>query len=71
MASPEEVIEPIIESSAAQSVDRRRFSRDLRNLSPDVIDGLMSTSGKEAYAYTMYMYTHTHTFPCQFIMYTR
>ncbi|XP_047462990.1 phospholipase D2 isoform X2 [Mugil cephalus] len=44
MASPEDVIEPMVESSAAQNLDRRRFSSDLRNLSPDVIDGLMSTS---------------------------
>ncbi|XP_069002738.1 phospholipase D2 isoform X2 [Embiotoca jacksoni] len=44
MASPEDVIEPLAESSAAQNLGRRRFSHDLYNLSPDEIDGLMSTS---------------------------
>lgn len=46
MASPEDVIEPAIQSSAAQTVSRRRFSNDLHNLSPDELDGLMSSSGK-------------------------
>lgn len=44
MASPEDVIEPAIQSSAAQTVSRRRFSNDLHNLSPDELDGLMSSS---------------------------
>ncbi|XP_030009530.1 phospholipase D2 [Sphaeramia orbicularis] len=43
MANPGELIEPLAQSSAAQNLDRRRFSQDIRNLSPDVIDGLMST----------------------------
>lgn len=43
MANPGELIEPLAQSSAAQNLDRRRFSHDVRNLSPDVIDGLMST----------------------------
>lgn len=43
MANPGELIEPLAQSSAAQNLDRRRFSHDIRNLSPDVIDGLMST----------------------------
>lgn len=46
MASPEDVIEPEVQSSAAQTVSRRRFSHDLHNLSPDELDGLMSSSGK-------------------------
>uniref|UniRef100_A0A3P8RYK0 Phospholipase n=1 Tax=Amphiprion percula TaxID=161767 RepID=A0A3P8RYK0_AMPPE len=44
MASPEDVIEPVAESSTAQNLGRRRFLHDLRNLSPDEIDGLMSSS---------------------------
>lgn len=47
MASPEDVIEPAALSSAVQNLGRRRFSHDLHNLSPDEIDGLMSTSGKK------------------------
>lgn len=46
MASPEDVIEPAIQSSVAETVNRRRFSHDLHNLSPDELDGLMSSSGK-------------------------
>lgn len=46
MASPEDVIEPAVQSSAAQTVSRRRFSHDLYNLSPDELDGLMSSSGE-------------------------
>lgn len=46
MASPE-VIEPVNESSTAQSLGRRRFMHDLHNLSPDEIDCLMSSSGKK------------------------
>lgn len=46
MASPEDVIEPALQSSTAQNLDRRRFLQDLHNLSPDEIDGLMSSSGK-------------------------
>ncbi|XP_028278353.1 phospholipase D1 isoform X2 [Parambassis ranga] len=44
MASPEEIIEPMVVNSAAQNLNRRRFSQDIHNLSPDEIDGLMSSS---------------------------
>ncbi|KAM6983882.1 phospholipase D2 [Tautogolabrus adspersus] len=44
MASPEDVIEPVAQSSAAQKLGRRRFMHDTQNLSPDEIDGLMSSS---------------------------
>lgn len=46
MASTEEVIEPVAQSGTAQNLGRRRFSKDIHNLSPDELDGLMSTSGK-------------------------
>lgn len=46
MASPEEVIEAVTETSAADTLGRRRFSRDIHSLSPDELDGLMSSSGK-------------------------
>lgn len=46
MASPEDVIEPAAQSSAAQNLGRRRFTKDQQNLSPDEIDGLMSSGGK-------------------------
>ncbi|KAM9847218.1 phospholipase D2 [Aulostomus maculatus] len=44
MVSSEDEIEPEIQTSAAQNLDRRRFSRDIRNLSPDEIDGLITGS---------------------------
>ncbi|XP_053187995.1 phospholipase D2 [Scomber japonicus] len=45
MASPvEEVIEPVVQNTTAQNLGRRRFSHDHRNLSPDEIDNLMSSS---------------------------
>lgn len=44
MASPEDVIEPLAESAAAQSLLRRRFSHDCHNLTKDELDGLMSRS---------------------------
>ncbi|XP_008297223.1 phospholipase D2 [Stegastes partitus] len=44
MASQEEVIEPATEISVAQNLGRRRFLHDIRHLSPDEIDGLMSSS---------------------------
>ncbi|XP_024921350.1 phospholipase D1 isoform X2 [Cynoglossus semilaevis] len=44
MASPEEVIEAVTETSAADTLGRRRFSRDIYSLSPDELDGLMSSS---------------------------
>ncbi|XP_060912484.1 phospholipase D1 [Labrus mixtus] len=44
MASPEDVIEPVAKSSAAQKLGRRRFMHDIQSLSPDEIDGLMSSS---------------------------
>lgn len=47
MASPEDVIEPEAQSSSAQNLARRRFSRDLHNLTPDELDGLVSSSGKK------------------------
>lgn len=47
MASPEDVIEPAAQSSMAQNLGRRRFLHDLHNLSPDEIDGLMSSSGEK------------------------
>lgn len=50
MASPEDVIEPEAGSSAAQNLGKRRFSQDIHNLSPDELDGLMSTSGKDKFS---------------------
>ncbi|XP_054611486.1 phospholipase D1 [Dunckerocampus dactyliophorus] len=44
MASPEADIEPPNQASTAQNLDRRRFSHDLRNLSQDEIDSLLSSS---------------------------
>lgn len=44
MASPGDVIEPVAESSVAQNLGLRRFLHDNHNLSPDEIDGLMSSS---------------------------
>lgn len=46
MASQEDVIEPVVVSSAAQNLDRR-FSRDIHNLGHDELDGLMATTGKK------------------------
>lgn len=47
MASPEDVIEPLAESAAAQSLNRRRFSHDCHDLTKDDLDGLMSRSGEK------------------------
>lgn len=47
MPSPEDVIEPVAQSSTAQNLGQRRYMTDLHNLSPDEIDGLMSSSGEE------------------------
>lgn len=47
MASPEDTIEPAIQSSTAQNLDRRRFMHDDQDLSPDELDGLMSSSGEK------------------------
>ena len=47
MASEEDVIEPVAVSSATQNLGRRRFSHDVNNLSPDELDGLISSSGKK------------------------
>ncbi|XP_027129562.1 phospholipase D1 [Larimichthys crocea] len=44
MPSPEDVIEPVAQSSTAQNLGQRRYMTDLHNLSPDEIDGLMSSS---------------------------
>ncbi|KAM4544917.1 phospholipase D2 isoform 1-T2 [Odontesthes bonariensis] len=44
MASEEDVIEPVAVSSATQNLGRRRFSHDSNNLSPDELDGLISSS---------------------------
>ncbi|KAM4546959.1 phospholipase D2 [Fundulus diaphanus] len=44
MASPEEVIEPAVRSSAVPHLSRRRFSHDLNDLSPDELDSLMKSS---------------------------
>uniref|UniRef100_A0A3Q4I5E6 Phospholipase n=1 Tax=Neolamprologus brichardi TaxID=32507 RepID=A0A3Q4I5E6_NEOBR len=44
MASPEDVIEPLAESAAAQNLNRRRFSHDCHDLTKDELDGLMSRS---------------------------
>lgn len=49
MASPEEVIEPLAQSSTAQNLNQRHFLYDLHNLSPDELDSLMSSSGKNLY----------------------
>ncbi|XP_033955135.1 phospholipase D2 [Pseudochaenichthys georgianus] len=43
MEGPDD-IEPETKSSSAQPLARRRFSRDMHGLSPDEIDGLMSSS---------------------------
>ncbi|XP_068456617.1 phospholipase D2 [Clinocottus analis] len=43
MASPDGV-EPAAQSSTAQHLNRRRFSHDIRDMSPDERDGLMSSS---------------------------
>ncbi|KAA8587084.1 hypothetical protein FQN60_000920 [Etheostoma spectabile] len=43
MSSPD-IVEPAAQSSTAQNLARRRFSRDAQGLSPDEIDGLMSSS---------------------------
>lgn len=48
MDSPEDVIEPVAQSSTAQNLGRRRFMKDLNDLTPDELDGLMSSSGKNA-----------------------
>lgn len=47
MASPEDVIEPLAESAAAQNLNRRRFSHDCHDLTKDELDGLMSRSGEK------------------------
>ncbi|XP_044226561.1 phospholipase D1 [Thunnus albacares] len=44
MAAPEDVIEPVAQCTTVQNLGRRRFTHDLHNLSPDEIDGLMSSS---------------------------
>ncbi|XP_061608303.1 phospholipase D1 isoform X2 [Phyllopteryx taeniolatus] len=44
MATPEDEIEPPSQASAAQILDKRRFSRDLRILGQDEIDNLLSTT---------------------------
>lgn len=48
MASPEDVIEPVAQSATAQNLGRRRFMKDINDLTPDELDGLMSSSGKKA-----------------------
>lgn len=55
MASPEEVIEPLAQSSTAKNLNQRRFLNDLHNLSPDELDGLMSSSGKKNNLYHLCM----------------
>ncbi|KAG8008128.1 Phospholipase D2, partial [Nibea albiflora] len=44
MASPEDVIEPVAQSSTAQNLGQRRYLTDIHDLGPDEIDGLMSSS---------------------------
>ncbi|KAM6907818.1 phospholipase D2 [Xenentodon cancila] len=44
MASPEDVIEPVTVSSAAQNLNRRRFSRDIQDLPQDELDSLISAN---------------------------
>eukprot|EP00066_Takifugu_rubripes_P006403 XP_003971177.1 PREDICTED: phospholipase D2 [Takifugu rubripes] len=44
MANPEQVIEPMVQSSTAQNLKQRRFLHDFHNLSPDELDSLMSSS---------------------------
>ncbi|XP_028322528.1 phospholipase D1 isoform X2 [Gouania willdenowi] len=44
MASPQDQIEPAFERSDAQKLSRRRFSHDIHDLSPDELDGLMSSN---------------------------
>ncbi|KAM9788578.1 phospholipase D2 [Neosynchiropus ocellatus] len=46
MESSEDAVEPIAQASEAQTVDRRRFSHDIRHLGPDELDGLMASSGE-------------------------
>lgn len=43
MAGAEDVIEPLAHATSAQKVSRRRYSRDVHVLTPDEIDGLMSS----------------------------
>lgn len=47
MANPEQVVEPMLQSSTAQNLNQRRFLHDFHNLSPDELDSLMSSSGKK------------------------
>lgn len=48
MANLEQVIEPMAQSSTAQNLEQRRFLHDFHNLTPDELDGLMSSSGKNS-----------------------
>lgn len=47
MANPEQVVEPMVQSSTAQNLNQRRFLHDFHNLRPDELDSLMSSSGKK------------------------
>uniref|UniRef100_A0A1A8MBK0 Phospholipase n=1 Tax=Nothobranchius pienaari TaxID=704102 RepID=A0A1A8MBK0_9TELE len=55
MACPEDVVEHLVVSSAAQNLDRRRFSRDLHNLSPDELDGLISAGEGRSFLMVHYL----------------
>lgn len=54
------VIEPPAQSSTAQPLSRRRFSHDIHGISPDEIDGLMSSSGTINCSFFFF----TNTFNC-------
>ncbi|XP_029029623.3 phospholipase D1 [Betta splendens] len=49
MASSEDAIEPAAQNATATRLGRRRFSRDFHNMSPDEIDGLVSSSEGRAF----------------------
>lgn len=51
MATPQDDIEPPSQASAAQILDKRRFSHDLLILGRDEIDKLLSTTGKKYRSY--------------------
>lgn len=56
-----DTVEELIEahSSVEQTLNTRRFSRDVDHLSPEEIDGLMQDSGEENLSLI-----HTQHFPC-------
>ncbi|KAE8288194.1 Phospholipase D2 [Larimichthys crocea] len=59
MPSPEDVIEPVAQSSTAQNLGQRRYMTDLHNLSPDEIDGPCRAAVNVGTLYTVSL-THGH-----------